>query len=753
MKPALNPSPTLNSSSLGRGLGRCRRDVKRTTLTLCLLASLKLHAQSDTLLESIRYGREEAPALAGQELSVCVKSNCDRLRELSLLVGYLELSRGDAEAAARVLQARPSPAGLEPVFGYYLGVALFYSGQYRPAVQALEGGLKNAPPWLEPKLRAKLGESYFELGEAKPACVELERVTGGSGAPELYYRRARCRSALGNVGGAKSDWEVLALNFPSHPYAETALEELAKPPATWKASLDDRLRRARAFAQSGDARACLRELERAERDKVIRGETAESRWSLQRIGCLYAAGRPEDAEQEVKRTVQRGAPGPAAEAELMRARHTLRSHDNPRALKQMAQLFADYPNEGPAREAGYLAGWLALQSGKYDEAIKTLDAHEQRRPGAARSDDVVWLGAWARIRMGRYLEAQAKLQDLESTFPRSDLLPQTRYWIARCQQYLRSPAAAAPLYQRVIDLHPQTLYGTLARERLRETGSAGLYPFEPLPEVLRVPRAPISTAKTSSVDAKNGLGLELAQALSRAGLLRDASRELQRRVGSVRGTEAALKLGATLQRMGEFGFAHATAARALWGSAYGQRLPESLVLLYPRAFADAVEAAAKAEGLDPFWIWSLMRRESAFRPDVTSTADARGLMQMIPKTARAVAQALRLPEPSPGDLYRPELNVRFAAWYLAALQRRFGHPALIAAAYNAGPSAVLRWLDERGNLPMDAFIEEIPYKETRAYVKQVWSDFFLYHALYATGASAPAVDMVVPKPAAEGVAF
>ena len=748
MKPSLNFSPCRNSSSLGRGLGRCRRDVKRTLLALCLLASPRVSAQSEKLLEGIRYGREEAQTLAGQELAACAKNGCARLKELSLLVGYLELVRGDAEAAARVLQARTPPASLEPFHGYYLGVSLFYSGRPRPAAATLQNALKGAPPWLESRIRVKLGEAWFEAGEAKAACVELERVTGGSGSPELYYRRARCRSALGNATGAKADWEVLALSFPAHPYAQTALSELSKPPAPWRASLEDRLRRGRTFLQSGDAASCLLELDRAEKDELVRGEAAEGRWSVQRVACLYAAGRAEDAEREILRVSKRGPSNAAAEAQLQRARHTLRRHDNLEAQNQMARLAADFPDEGPAREAAYLAGWLELQLGKYEEAIKTFNAHEHRRPGAGRSDDVIWLGAWARIRLGRYAEAQAKLLDLESTFPRSDLLPQVRYWTARCQQYVSSAKEAAPLYQRVIDLHPQTLYGTLSRERLRENGTPGLYPFGALPPAVQKQEeretAPPSNATT---------GLELAQALARTGLLRDASRELNRRVTSVKGTDAALKLGATLQGMGEYGFAHATAARALWGAAYAQRVPEALSLLYPQAFEQAVRAAAKEESLDPFWIWSLMRRESAFRPDVTSAADARGLMQMIPKTARAVAEALSLPEPEPGDLYRPELNVRLAAWYLAALKKRFGHPALIAAAYNAGPSAVLRWLEERGNLPMDAFIEEIPYKETRAYVKQVWADYYLYHALYGTAASRPLMDLVVPKAAAAGVEF
>ena len=79
--------------------------------------------------------------------------------------------------------------------------------------------------------------------------------------------------------------------------------------------------------------------------------------------------------------------------------------------------------------------------------------------------------------------------------------------------------------------------------------------------------------------------------------------------------------------------------------------------------------------------------------------------------------------PAPDDLYSPDVNVRFGTWYLSALLERMGHPGLCAASYNAGPSAVAKWMTQRGALPLDEWIEEIPYKETRGYVKQVLADY------------------------------
>jgi soluble lytic murein transglycosylase len=178
-----------------------------------------------------------------------------------------------------------------------------------------------------------------------------------------------------------------------------------------------------------------------------------------------------------------------------------------------------------------------------------------------------------------------------------------------------------------------------------------------------------------------------------------------------------------------------------------------LALLYPRAYPATVEREAKERNLDPFLIWAVMRRESAFRQEAVSTANARGLMQVFPPTASAISRKLEIDPPEPDQLFSAEVNVRFAAWYLAELQKRFAHPALCAAAYNAGPGPVLRWVQDRGSLPLDLFVERIPYKETRAYVKQVVADYFTYHELYGDRARLPRLELALPTPAAERIGF
>jgi soluble lytic murein transglycosylase len=143
-----------------------------------------------------------------------------------------------------------------------------------------------------------------------------------------------------------------------------------------------------------------------------------------------------------------------------------------------------------------------------------------------------------------------------------------------------------------------------------------------------------------------------------------------------------------------------------------------------------------------------MRRESAFDPAVESPARAIGLMQMLTPTARKVSGLLGAAEdelPTGPELHRPEVELPLATWYLAELAGRFGHLGLAAAAYNAGPRNVAAWLRQNGSLPFDEFVEAIPFRETRLYVKNVVADYLAYRALYPSSAPPMALDKALPS--------
>ena len=146
---------------------------------------------------------------------------------------------------------------------------------------------------------------------------------------------------------------------------------------------------------------------------------------------------------------------------------------------------------------------------------------------------------------------------------------------------------------------------------------------------------------------------------------------------------------------------------------------------FPLAFEEAVISAAKESGLSRSSIWSIIRQESAFNHQARSYVGAKGLMQLMPRTASAVAKSLNMRSRHP-DLFSPEINVRLGSTYLAQMKERFGSLALAAAAYNAGPHRVSRWLGRTTFEIPEAWVEAIPFNETRRYVQQVMAFMAVY---------------------------
>ena len=143
-------------------------------------------------------------------------------------------------------------------------------------------------------------------------------------------------------------------------------------------------------------------------------------------------------------------------------------------------------------------------------------------------------------------------------------------------------------------------------------------------------------------------------------------------------------------------------------------------LRFPMPYKQQVQQHAEAQELDPSIIYGVMRRESLFDPLARSSVGALGLMQLMPSTARRVAKSLGMKRPRKSDILRVENNIRLGTHYLRTVMNRFdNNVALAAAAYNAGPGNVKRWLPKNTIMSADLWVETVPFKETRNYVQAV----------------------------------
>lgn len=155
---------------------------------------------------------------------------------------------------------------------------------------------------------------------------------------------------------------------------------------------------------------------------------------------------------------------------------------------------------------------------------------------------------------------------------------------------------------------------------------------------------------------------------------------------------------------------------------------------FPNAYSNVVGPVAEVFNRSKYLILSIMRAESFYNNEARSPVGAVGLMQMMPYTAIKIANLVKDFDFQMSELTKPEVSIGYGAYYIDKLHRYYQeNPILAVAAYNAGPQAVNQWIESCRGCSMDEFVESIPYKETRNYVKKVISYFFNYFRVYNAG--------------------
>jgi len=297
----------------------------------------------------------------------------------------------------------------------------------------------------------------------------------------------------------------------------------------------------------------------------------------------------------------------------------------------------------------------------------------------------------AALWVGDYDKARAWIEGMPPSLASQ---PRWRYWRARAVAVTSGAEAAAPLYADIAGL--RDYYGYLAADRLHRS-----YELNARPSSDDITQQNAIAAEPGLIRARELIACDLAD---------DAAAEWAAVLG---GASPAMKIQAAhlAARWGWYSQAIAVLAQAgEW---------DDVRLRYPRPYADAVAEASALAGVPADWIFGVMRQESLFRKDAVSRADARGLMQLLPVTATAVARRWHLPVPRKETLFDPSVALPLGAAYLRELLDRYaGRLDLALAAYNAGPASVARWLPTTA-MEADIWIENIPYSETRSYVQHI----------------------------------
>ncbi|MBM4371534.1 MAG: lytic transglycosylase domain-containing protein [Deltaproteobacteria bacterium] len=542
---------------------------------------------------------------------------------------------------------------------------------------------------------------------------------------------------------------------------------------------------------AGEARRLRQELE-AKHPGLRRDLTTDER--LQRAQRFLEAYRYDDALDELRflrdrAGLEEGSPA-WCDALALGGRTRSRQREETLSLEWFGAHLASCPL--PAGDAGaellFVAGRAAFAASRSDLAGSWLADLVRRHPGSRYEDDALLLlarlalrdgdenrarghlerlvegagnrdmaadGAWLLARLlwdrGEYRELVAWVDRAAPAFRgETDYRSQGRlpYWRARALQRLDRGDEAAAGFREVACGYPLSWYGLLALERLhaRRDGD-GARTLEAcsrdgvLQAGITAEEIPASVILADPVLAAGVILADLG--------LADWALEAWR-AGPEDPPDHRLLMAraALLHRAGEHVISHDIVRR---------RLPHLLLrppvgparrwweIAYPLPFRTLVEEQARAQGLDPWLVFGIIREESGFNPAAESYAHALGLMQLLEKTARWVARGTDL-RVSRHRLRSPGTNIALGTRFLRYLLNELVHPALAVAGYNCGKGGIRRVQARERSRRLDEFVERIPFDQTCRYTKRVLSSAAIYRHLYGGGWRPGTLDLRLPRP-------
>ncbi|MGQ0592306.1 MAG: transglycosylase SLT domain-containing protein [Gammaproteobacteria bacterium] len=515
----------------------------------------------------------------------------------------------------------------------------------------------------------------------------LERLAKEGRWPEFltFYRPQeevgmRCyevyaRIVTGRESGVAEEARTLWLTGTSQPEScEPAFAWLKRQGLLTRELVWERLRLAMAQGQPGLAQHLSSELPVADRPW---GKL----WLEAHVNPTRALGRP-----ELRRNDER-AREVAAHAIVRLAK---RDVDRAHAELQRRQL------SSPRLVAEV---WRAL----------ALAAVDQDRPSAKTWLDKVGASAAdaevqrARLRYAILARDFATLARWTEQEPAPEMTPlRWRYWRARSLELSGRRAAAEPLYRELA--RERDYYGFAAADRL------GI-PY-------RMNDRPTQVHAADERWLFSQPAIVRARELDLAGYPSEARAEWNHAVAKMAPSHILLA-AAYAQRWGWFDQVISALGKA--------KLYDDLELRFPMAFNDLVRDNGRRQRLDPALVFGVIRAESAFHVEARSSAGALGLMQLMPATARSTARHAGVALGGERAILAPPTNVRLGTQYLREMLNRYrGNLAMMAAAYNAGPGRVERWRPQAGCMDAELWVETIPFRETRRYVRNL----FFYATVY-----------------------
>ncbi len=612
------------------------------------------------------------------------------------------------------------------------------SGARAAALRAVDGSPDAGPaPSALLQAAAVLSGAGDDAGAIALYRRFLDRHADRPEVPRARYALARSLLAAGRVAEASRALTDLWLQAPASPQADDAARQLRV--------LEER-------GLGGPAVTPGERIERAERLLAAgRGEEARSEAEALRAGGLspdltaralkvmLAASRRAWRHDTALATVNRALgelPAEHRAAWLLELARLQQRGSRDLAIASLDKLLREYPKSPEAAEAFVQKARLLEGASRFAEAetvyLKLVADHPDQEEAATGLWHLGWL-AWFR---GGYGDAAVLWGRSASARGGQAHREAAAYWIARASDQRGSAELAARQFAQIRADAPRSYYGVLAAARVAgaappraSTTSALVLPADPREPLL-------GDARFARVEALRAVGLGEFADEEMDELTRRSLGEPKRlyALSAAYAQESRYHLALRILRRHFQPFARsglATLPRPFWE------------MFYPLGWRSELSEAAGRSAVDPFLVAAVVREESSFYPQARSPVGARGLMQLMPETARPMARARGLSFNNGDLLDDPAANLDMGSAYLAGLLREFGDARLAAAAYNAGPTRVREWWGARRSDDLEVFVEQIPFSETRAFVKRVMLSWDEYRRLYGLTSSGEATAATV----------
>ncbi len=668
-----------------------------------------------------------------------------RMGQVLVLTALYAQASGDAGQARELLAAAPKNGPLEDWRLFLLAELADEDGDEAAAAAALERLLANCPTSpLRPQAYVTAARLADEDGEERRALalVEAARAEGveGKSAAALEHLAWRIGHHLDDESVRESAARRLLVEAPLDAghlkVADTFRAFDGTLDLAAVLSVDEVKRRALTFldrAQLPDAAlSVLDGLPEGERDLEwhllkARALTGSRRGAeaLALLAPLAAAERPLSARLEWERSL---AAASLAERSGRAERHGFLQASY-RHLSRAARLAEPSPaaSRGPRPElldlsAEALRDLAAdlMDAGLFDEAVDTLRILRLLDPRDTTGADALWERGWRAYRNDDATTAVGTWTALAELYPEDGDAQRGAYWKARALEDLGETERARELYRELIATSDTADF--YSRQALGRLGG------DALPGDLR---PVVEVAGPWRIDPT----LQRAKLLTDLGLDEIALRELELVADTADARDLLAVRAIIAGRQGERASSLQmlrAAFPALGGARQGSVPEEVLLAYYPLLYADTIRVEAERHHLPPSLVAGVIRQESAFDPRATSPVGARGLMQLMPGTAREMSRKLGV-RYDPSRLYDPEFSVRLGTAYLRELIDRFDSVELALAGYNGGPNRIRRMWEE-GHGELDSFVETLSLEESRNYVKRILVLADSYRQLYPDGA-------------------